>query len=98
LIDNNRGPPKTNIYSNHSSIPSHSWKIRLKEDEFTEWLQNSNSHSLFFDGASKSNLGVAGAGGVIYNPNGDPIVSFEWGLRNLSNNRAEALALYQGLI
>jgi len=41
---------------------------------------------------------MTGAGRVIYNPIGDPIASFELGLGNLSNNRAEALALYQGLI
>lgn len=98
LIDNNRGIQIANTYSHHSNIPSHTWKIRVNQDEFSEWLRHSNSHSLFFDGASKSNSRVAGAGGVIYNPNGYLIASFEWVLGTLSNNRAEALALYQGLI
>jgi len=35
---------------------------------------------------------------VIFNANGDNILSYEWGLFHTSNNRAEALALYQGLI
>ena len=41
---------------------------------------------------------MAGAGRIICNANGDIIISYEWGLGNLSNNRAEALTLYQGLI
>jgi len=32
LIDNSRGLPTANIYNNHSNIPSHSWKIRVKRD------------------------------------------------------------------
>lgn len=74
------------------------WKIRLKQTDFNNWLCSSNIHSLFFDGASKSNLGTAGAGGIILNPLGEPLVSFEWGLGTLSNNRVEALALYQGIL
>ncbi len=38
------------------------------------------------------------AGGVIYNHNGEPLVTFEWGLGILSNNGAEALELYQGIL
>eukprot|EP00253_Pinus_taeda_P036249 PITA_36249 len=89
--------PSVNTYSNLINTLSHNWKIRLKKDEFNVWICNNNSYTLFFDGASKSNLGVAGVRGVIYTPNGEPLVTFEWGLGNLSNNRAEALALYQGL-
>ena len=55
-------------------------------------------HYVFFDGASKSNPGMAGAGGLICNGNGDALLDYEWGLGSLSNNTAEALALYQGLI
>jgi len=35
---------------------------------------------------------------VIFNSNGDAIHSYEWGLGHSSNDSAEALALYQGLI
>ena len=35
---------------------------------------------------------------MILNANGDTILSYDWGLGQTSNNRAEALALYQGLI
>lgn len=52
---------------------------------------------MFFYGASKSNPGLAGAGGLICNANGEPILHFEWGLGELSNNRVEGLALFQGL-
>lgn len=41
---------------------------------------------------------MVGARGIICNTNGDIITAYEWGLRNLSNNRAEVLALYQGLL
>lgn len=65
LIDSNRDIQAAKFYSHHSSTPSHSWKIRVKHDEFSDWLRLNNSHSLFFDGVSKSNPGVAGVGGVI---------------------------------
>lgn len=86
------------ITSNRNNNVPPNWKIKLKEEEFTVWTKNSNRHYLCFDGASKSNLGVEGAGGVIFNANGDNILAYEWGLGHTSNNRAEALALYQGLI
>lgn len=35
---------------------------------------------------------------MIFNATGDIILSYEWGLGHISNNRAEALAPYQGLI
>lgn len=73
------------------------WKLRPKEEEFALWLSNSNKYCLFFDGASKSNPGQAGAGGVICNANGTTILFFEWGLGDMTNNRAEGLALFQGL-
>ena len=53
--------------------------------------------TLFFDSASKSNPGIAGAGGIIKYENGRSIVSFEWGLGSLSSNKAEAYTLLQGL-
>lgn len=98
LIDKISILPAAKIYSNFNSNHSHNWKIRLKQDDFNKWLHTSNIHSLFFDGASKSNPGAAGAAGVIFKPNGEPLVTFEWGLGILSNNRAEALALYQGIL
>eukprot|EP00253_Pinus_taeda_P018691 PITA_18691 len=60
-------------------------------------LERSNCHSLYFDGASKSNPSQAGAGGLIMDEKGDTILSYEWSLGKRTNNSAEALALYQGL-
>ena len=56
-----------------------------------------DDHCLFFDGASKGNPGVAGGGGVLLSPGGSTELRFQWGLGIESNNRAEALALWQGL-
>jgi len=97
LIDKSRSNQIENNASIQSSAPKHSWKIRIKQEELKGWLPNNNSYYPFFDGASKSNPGTAGVGGVIYNPSGSIIATFEWGLGPLSNIRAEALALYQGL-
>eukprot|EP00253_Pinus_taeda_P012579 PITA_12579 len=76
---------------------SSAWKLRYKEKEFALWLSNCNKLYMFFDGASKSNPRLAGTGVLICNANGETILQFEWGLGELSNHRAEGLALYQGL-
>jgi len=89
---------KGNIASNKNNNVSPKWKITLKAEEFVGWLKNNNRHYLSFDGAAKSNPRATRVGGVIFNANGDNIPSYEWGLCHTSNNRAEALALYQGLI
>jgi len=94
ILDKNNSTQKGNIVKDQCSQETHSWKIRLKEEEFANWLQKCNNYYLFFDRASKSNPGIAGAGGLILNANGECVLYYEWGLGNLSNNRAEALALY----
>jgi ribonuclease HI len=73
------------------------WEIRLEENEFIKWRSTLEKHVLCVDGASKDNPGNAGGGGVLYNPEGNLILSFAWGLGLLSNNSAEYLALWQGL-
>jgi len=98
LLDKSNSNQSGRNISIQLNTSKHRWKVRLKEEEFSTWLSNSNSHYLFFDGASKSNPGTAGVGGVIYSTNGDIRITYEWGLNPLSNNREEALALYQGLI
>eukprot|EP00253_Pinus_taeda_P004331 PITA_04331 len=80
-----------------NNVEARSWKIRLKDQEFNNWIQSNNYFYLFFDGASKSNPGIAGAGGLIFNAKGDCILRYEWSLGKVLNNRAEALALFQGL-
>lgn len=79
-----------------NNVPSN-WEIRLEEQEFIKWRSALNEHCLFFDGASKGNPGFAGGGGVLLCPNGSEQLRFAWGLGKESNNRAEALALWQGL-
>ena len=97
LLDkNNNAHNRSNTNSTNNS--SYSWKIRMKDEDFSLWLRNCNTHYLFFDGASKYNPGMAEAGGIICNANADIITAYEWGLGNLSNNRTEVLALYQGLL
>ena len=43
------------------------------------------------------NSSIAGARGIVRSVNGSILTTFEWGLGTLSNNRAEAFALLQGL-
>jgi ribonuclease HI len=59
--------------------------------------KNESSPILFFDGASAGNPGVAGAGGVIIDSDGQNILDYSWGLGNTTNNKAESLAVYMGL-
>eukprot|EP00253_Pinus_taeda_P022475 PITA_22475 len=73
------------------------WEIRLEELEFIKWRSALEDHCLFFDGASKGNPGIAGSGGVLLNPGGFTEMRFHWGLGIETNNRAQALALWQGL-
>ena len=70
---------------------------RLKEKEFLGCLDGSCRPKFFFDGASESNPGAVGAGGLIMDQHGNHIASFEWGLEQMTNNKAEAYALMQGL-
>eukprot|EP00253_Pinus_taeda_P004040 PITA_04040 len=80
-----------------AKVANRGWKLGLKEEEFSNWLSNCNRFCFFFDGTAKSNPGLAGAGGLICNVNGDCILRYEWGLGENSNNRVEGLALFQGL-
>jgi hypothetical protein len=73
------------------------WEIWMKEEEFEEWKRQRRKHLLFFDGASKGNPKAASGGGVLLNPNEQLELSYAWGLGVETNNRAEALALWQVL-
>jgi hypothetical protein len=74
------------------------WEIKKEEQDFEEWKRKENKHILFFVGASKGNPGLDGGGGVLVSPTGHLELSFSWGLGIESNNRAEALALWKGII
>jgi len=73
------------------------WEVRMDEQEFIKWRHKLSESCLFFDGASKGNPGQAGGGGVIFSADNSLRTSFAWGLGHDSNNKAEALALWQGL-
>jgi len=45
-------------------------RISLGKEEFLKWRHEQNKCLLFFDDASKENLGVAGVGGIIFDPKG----------------------------
>jgi hypothetical protein len=74
-----------------------SWEIRKSGNEFAIWKSNIKTPILFSDGASKGNLGQAGGGGIIEDLKEDTVTQYAIGLGIESNNRAEALALWQGL-
>ena len=62
-----------------------------------KWLRERNIFKLFFDGASKGNLGRMGGGGVIFDPGGNVELKYYWNIGYDSNNMAEAYGLWQGL-
>eukprot|EP00253_Pinus_taeda_P033267 PITA_33267 len=98
ILDRPGYQQETQKTGNQRQIQVREWEIRLPAKDYKVWTQRNNCPTLHFDGASKSNPGQAGAGGVISNEFGDEICSYEWSLGRKSNNIAEALALYQGLI
>eukprot|EP00253_Pinus_taeda_P035640 PITA_35640 len=72
------------------------WKLRGTKEEVNNWIQKQRRPTLHFDGASKNNPGQAGAGGIIKDSQGKTIVTYEWGLGSMSNNKAEAYSLLLG--
>ena len=61
------------------------------------WRSTLSESFLFFDGASKGNPGFAGGGGVLLSNVNSVLANYAWGLGSMTNNMAEALALWQGL-
>ena len=49
------------------NLQKENWKIRLKEKYFIEWMDGCKRPTLFFDEASKVNLGFTGLGDIIRN-------------------------------
>lgn len=68
----------------------------MTKEEIKSWKKPQNRRFMQFDGASKNNPRKAGAGGIILDPNGKEIVTYEWGLTQISNNKAEAYSLLMG--
>lgn len=73
------------------------WKLQMDDLELKTWRKGNRFFSLFFDGASKGNLGHAGGDGFLINPNEDEEIKYAWGLGVSKNNEAKFLALFQGL-
>ena len=42
-------------------------------------------------------LGESGEGGIIFNPGGNTVTSFTWGIGHRPNNESEWLSLFLGL-
>ena len=74
------------------------WEIRMDKTQFENWLRERKLFKLFFDRASKGNLGRAGGGGVIMDPGGKIMTEYSWNIGYDSNNMAEAYGLWKGLI
>lgn len=68
----------------------------MTEEEIESWKRQQNRYCLQFDGASKNNPGKVGASGIVFYPSGKKIVTYEWGLGKISNNKAEAYSLFIG--
>ena len=60
-------------------------------------VEREKTFKLFFDGASKGNLGAAGGGGIFNNPKGSFENEYYWNIGNDTNNMVEAYGLWQGL-
>ena len=66
-IGNLLRPHKPSARGKHGKKPnSLRWQIRKSPENFSNWWTTLDCHSLFFDGASKINLGLFCAGGVIF--------------------------------
>ena len=70
----------------------------MSSEDFKIWWKKLGCSSLFFDGASKGNLGMAGAeGGVFFESKGNKLKEYAWGIGRKTNNGAEWLALIKGM-
>ena len=69
----------------------------MSTEDLSKWRNNSRISSLFFDGASKGDLGIAGAGGVIFDHKGIKQQENAWGIGRATNNGAKWYALIKGL-
>ena len=69
----------------------------MKPEDFKCWWKKLGCSSLFFDGASKGNPGMAREGGVYFNPKGSKLKEYAWGIDKKTNNGVEWLALIKGL-
>ena len=69
----------------------------MSNDGHQNWRTKIGINTLLFDGASKGNPGIAGAGGVIFDYKGSKQKEYAWGIGRATNNGAEWYALIKGL-
>lgn len=81
------------IFSNKIMLP----KIKLTSDEKSAKIFPEIEHKLQFDGCSKSNPGIAGAGAVIYKFNKEISAKIQFVGNSATNNVAEYTGLIIGL-
>ena len=62
------------------------WRFRGSNEALKSLWMSSSSMTICFDGASKGNLGILGAGGLVFFPDNLIESSFRWGLGNMLNN------------
>ena len=65
------------------------WNSRCSSENLDEFVLSCH----FFDGASKGNPGISGAGGMVYSPDSLTKSSYSWGIGSLTNNQAECYSL-----
>lgn len=80
-------------FSNKIILP----KLKLTSDEKSAKIFPEIEHKLQFDGCSKSNPGIAGAGAVIYKFNQEISAKIQFVGNNSTNNVAEYTGLIIGL-
>ena len=68
----------------------------MSKEELVNLKKNQNRYCLYFNRPSNHNPRKVGAGGVILDPDGKENVTYEWGLGQTSNNKAEAYNLLMG--
>lgn len=67
----------------------------MEEKELKEWRKGKHNFYLYFDGASKGNLGEERGGGLLLDTDEKEEIKYAWGLGLSTNNEVEYLSLYQ---
>ena len=75
--------------------PLELWEIRMDHSQFEIWMKERKLFKLFFDGASKGNLGVSEGGGVIIFPEENIECQYYWNIVIDAKNVVEAYGLWK---
>lgn len=87
----------TPLLSLGKEISTPNWAIMKSKAKFSEWLKQLGAYSLLFDGASRNNPRVVGAGGNLLDHRTNVVTHYVWGLGASSNNTVKGYALLKGL-